>query len=361
MSSSQITALALFSGGLDSILACRVIADQGLRVLAVKFVTPFFDYEILDARSSYQAEMFRRYGFEVIVEDLSSGYLDLLHHPQHGFGRNFNPCIDCKILMLQRAKEMMAETGASFILTGEVLGQRPMSQRRDTLRIIERDSGVGQLLLRPLSAKLLAPSEAEARGWVDRDRLLDFNGRGRSRQIALAKNFGITDFPAPAGGCILADPILSRRIARIYQGHSFLTAQSLTVNTVRLLFIGRQFLLPGGNWLILGRDAAENAQLTAIAQAGDTMLLMTTRPGPTALLRSVGPRRLEAQDSAQTESSAPALSDDILLAASLVVRFGKKTVDYTVAVTVTVTQGEHRSEIMASPLLDGSFQTWALA
>ncbi|MBU4393918.1 MAG: thiamine biosynthesis protein, partial [Proteobacteria bacterium] len=163
---SQITALALFSGGLDSILACRVVAAQGIRVVAVKFVTPFFDYELLASRDAYQEEVFKKYGIEVLIEDLSDGYLDLLHNPQHGFGKNFNPCIDCKILMITRARAMMTSLGASFLVTGEVLGQRPMSQRRDTLQVIERDSGAQRSLLRPLSARLLPETEAEAQGWI---------------------------------------------------------------------------------------------------------------------------------------------------------------------------------------------------
>ncbi len=357
---SQITALALFSGGLDSILACKVVAAQGIRVLAVKFVTPFFDYELLAASSSYQEEIFRKYGIEALVEDLSHGYLDLLHHPQHGFGRNFNPCIDCKILMLTQARTMMAELGASFLITGEVLGQRPMSQRRDTLRVIERDSGAERLLLRPLSAKLMVETEAESRGWVDRNKLLDFNGRGRSRQITLARELGIPDFPAPAGGCILADPILSRRIARIYQGHSFLSSRQLTVESIRCLFTGRQFLLPGGGWLILGRNSAENARLLTLTQEGDTVLSMPVRPGPTAILRQVAPSSA-AELPAKTDSSATPFQDDISLAASLVVRFGKKTENYHDAVAVTILQGEERSEMMAKPLLDAVFQNWSLA
>ncbi|MBU1453408.1 MAG: thiamine biosynthesis protein, partial [Proteobacteria bacterium] len=202
----QVTALALFSGGLDSILAARLVASLGVRVLAVKFVTPFFDYELLADPERYQQEVMEKYGLEVVLYDLSNNYLDLLHKPAHGFGKNFNPCIDCKILMCSRAKELMAKYGASFLISGEVLGQRPMSQRRDTLRVIERDSDNDGLLLRPLSAKLMSPTKPETEGWIDREKLLNFNGRGRSRQIELAKQYGITDFPAPAGGCILADP-----------------------------------------------------------------------------------------------------------------------------------------------------------
>ncbi len=162
-------ALALFSGGLDSILAARVIAAQGIEVLAVKFVTPFFGYEILADIDGYAREIREKYGIEVVVEDISDGYLELLRDPRHGFGRHFNPCVDCKIFMLKRAREMMDELGASFLVTGEVLGQRPMSQRLDTLHVISRDSGSRSLLLRPLSARLLPETAPELQGLVDRD------------------------------------------------------------------------------------------------------------------------------------------------------------------------------------------------
>ncbi|MEE4166073.1 MAG: phosphoadenosine phosphosulfate reductase family protein, partial [Desulfocapsaceae bacterium] len=222
---SGTRALSLFSGGLDSICATRLVMEQGVEVIAVKFITPFFGYDILRDPDKYRQETAQKYGINVKVVDISDEYLQLLRNPSHGFGKYFNPCIDCKIFMLSRARTMLEELGASFLITGEVLGQRPMSQRRDTLNVIERDSGNKTVLLRPLSAKLLNETEAERSGLVDRQRLLDFSGRGRSRQISLAKSYGITDFPAPAGGCILADPILSRRISLIYSG-SFVIDQA---------------------------------------------------------------------------------------------------------------------------------------
>ena len=310
----QVTALALFSGGLDSILAAKLVASLGVRVLAVKFVTPFFDYELLEDPEKYKQEVREKYGLEVILYDLSHNYLDLLHNPTHGFGKNFNPCIDCKILMCTRAKEMMAEYGASFLISGEVLGQRPMSQRRDTLRVIERDSDNDGLLLRPLSAKLMDPTKAETEGWIDREKLLNFSGRGRSRQIKLAKQYGITDFPAPAGGCILADPILSTRIARIYRGDFIIKAEDITVTDVRLLLVGRQFLLPGGSWLILGRNEKENYKIEALAEEKDILLHMPDRPGPTALLRGLKSQSFVTDDKDQVLQNA----------AGLVVRYGKK-------------------------------------
>jgi hypothetical protein len=347
---SQITALALFSGGLDSILACRVVAAQGIRVVAVKFVTPFFDYELLASRDAYQEEVFKKYGIEVLIEDLSDGYLDLLHNPQHGFGKNFNPCIDCKILMITRARAMMTSLGASFLVTGEVLGQRPMSQRRDTLQVIERDSGAQRSLLRPLSARLLPETEAEAQGWIDRSKLLNMSGRGRSRQIALAREFGIVDFPSPAGGCILADPILSRRIARIYQGNFVVRAEDITVPDICLLLLGRQFLLPGGGWLILGRNEQENARLLTMAQEEDAVLFMPVRPGPSAILRRA----------AICYENDVQLQEALQLAAALVVRFGKKIKDGPPEGEVQVSVRKEIQILTIQPLADKIFKEWAL-
>ncbi len=310
----QRTALALFSGGLDSILAAKLVLSLDVRVVAIKFVTPFFDYELLGDQEKYQQEVMEKYGIEVKLHDLSENYLDLLHNPSHGFGKNFNPCIDCKILMCRRIKEMMPEYDASFLISGEVLGQRPMSQRRDTLRVIERDSDNDGLLLRPLSAKLMSPTKAETEGWVDREKLLNFSGRGRSRQIKLAKQFGVTDFPAPAGGCILADPILSTRIEKIYKGESVVQVKEIRVNDVRLLLVGRQFELTQGAWLILGRNEKENIKIEALADKNDILLHMPDRPGPTALLRR-----------AKQHVSPGDTGNEILQqAAGLVVRYGKK-------------------------------------
>lgn len=309
-------ALGLFSGGLDSILACRIIADQGIKVRALKFVTPFFDHDLLEREQEYRQEIQKRYGLEVELVDLSDSYLELLRNPVHGFGKNFNPCIDCKIMMLCRARTMMQEDGSSFLITGEVLGQRPMSQRRDTLNVIERDAECRDILLRPLSAKLMHPTVAEQQGVVDRERLYGFSGRGRKQQISLARQLGITDFPAPAGGCVLTDPNLAARIQRFYAGLFTVTQDEITADDIHLLLIGRQFRLPGGHWLVLGRNEQENERLTALCGPKDWLLFMPERPGPTALLRRA--KNILSDDDAATKN-LPAL------AAGLVVRYGGKT------------------------------------
>ncbi len=296
-------AIALFSGGLDSILACRVMARQGIEVLAVKFVCPFFDYDLLH-RHSYALEIREKFGIEVMVRDISDEYLTMLRAPAHGYGKHFNPCLDCKILMMTKARELMPELGASFLISGEVVGQRPMSQRRDTLRVVERDSGCDGILLRPLSAKHLNPTGPELTGLVDRDLLCDFGGRARNRQIALAREMGISGYPTPAGGCVLTDQTVSQRIKGFYGAHD-----TIRVADMRLLIVGRQFALPGGGWLVMGRNEAENSQVLALAEPDDTTLTLVDRPGPSAVLRYPGDPH------------------DLVVAAGLLARYGKKGPD----------------------------------
>ncbi len=347
---TKIKALALFSGGLDSILASRLIIAQGIEVQAIQFVTPFFNYGILADPEGHRERIRQKYGIEVLVEDISEGYLRLLHRPAHGFGKNFNPCIDCKIMMFSRAREMLAERGASFLISGEVLGQRPMSQRRDTMNVIERDSGTRGLLLRPLCARLMSETLAEQRGWVDRSRLLAMSGRGRSAQIALAAEFGITDFPAPAGGCILADPILSRRVERLYNGNSLLQTVEISVADVRMLLVGRQFVLPGGGWLIIGRDERENNKLMELADPEDAVLLMEEWPGPVGVLKKAAASYADPGDLALACHQA----------AAIVVRYGKKQPPGKRQGEVTCTFGGARQLIAAEPLADEIFQPWAM-
>lgn len=346
----KIKALSLFSGGLDSILATRVVMEQGIEVEAIQFVTPFFNYDILDDIEAHKLQMQAQYGINVEVEDISTGYLQLLHNPSHGFGKNFNPCIDCKIMMFTRAKELLAEKGASFLISGEVLGQRPMSQRRDTMNVIARDSGTKSILLRPLCAQLMRETEAELEGWVDRNKLLRMSGRSRSPQIALAKKFGITNFPTPAGGCTLADPILSNRIAQLYSFDSVLKSAEITVPDIRVLLVGRQFVLPGGGWLIVGRTEKDNIKLEKLAQPEDAVLLMEEWAGPLAVLKKAGSQYPDQEK----------LDRDLELAASLVVRYGKKLPENTSKGEVTCTLGAVRRVIYAEPLADDIFREWGL-
>ena len=345
---SRRVALGLFSGGLDSILACRLIADQGVQVKALKFVTPFFDHDLLGQQEPYRQKMRHRFGLDVELVDLSDGYIELLRHPEHGFGKNFNPCIDCKILMLTRAKELMDRYGASFLITGEVLGQRPMSQRRDTLNVIERDAVCRDILLRPLSAQLMHPTLPEREGWVDREKLFAFAGRGRKPQISLARRMGIADFPAPAGGCVLTDPNLAGRIERFYGGLFSIGRSEIEVNDIKLLLVGRHFRLPGGHWLVMGRNEQENNRLSALQDADDWLLYMPERPGPTALLR-------RAEKTVGQEVNQEEIIQDV---AGLVVRYGRKIDGKYPPGHVLLLKQERRQMLEATPLDDIRFREW---
>ena len=343
-------ALGLFSGGLDSILACRVVADQGVRVIALKFVTPFFDSELLACRDEYAASMCRKYGLEVELIDVSAGYLRLLENPAHGFGKHFNPCIDCKILMLTRARELMEGYGASFLLTGEVLGQRPMSQRRDTLRVIERDSGCIDILLRPLCAKLMPPTRAEQEGLVDREQLYAFSGRSRRQQKLLAARLGITEYPTPAGGCMLTDLNLAPRIKQYYNGLFSFAEQERTVEDIKLLVIGRQFKLEDDVWFVVGRDERENRLIEAMRGPDDWLLWMKERPGPLGLLRYA---RQKVADSGREE-------DVLRRLAGIVVRYGKKIEGAPAEAEVMIDRSTSVISSIYAPLAGTDCQQWRI-
>jgi tRNA U34 2-thiouridine synthase MnmA/TrmU len=277
---SKKKALSLFSGGLDSLLATRLVMAQGIDVVGLHFITPFFGYEKKGRETAYIDRIRSNYGIEARVIDVGEEYFQILRHPRYGYGKNFNPCVDCKVFLFSKAKGLMEDEKADFLVTGEVLGQRPMSQRRDTMRIVERDSGTDGFLLRPLCAKNLKPTQPEILGMVDREKLLDLSGRGRKPQIRLAEEFGIKTYPAPAGGCVLTDPILAKRIRNYFSQHLL-----VTVNEILRLQVGRHFLLPEKGWLILGREEGENDKLEKLWQEGDHFLKMQAIPGPLGLLR----------------------------------------------------------------------------
>lgn len=260
-------AIALYSGGLDSTLAILVAMRQGIEVTAVTFLT-HFGCDISD-KSSCSKDPFAasaKFGFEVKLCHLAEKFVEIVKRPKFGHGKNMNPCIDCRILMLKEAKELMAMRGAHFIVTGEVLGQRPMSQRRDTFPRIDREAGLEGYILRPLSAKLLKPTIAEQSGLVDRERLYGFHGRSRKPQMALAEEFGLVDYPPPAGGCLLTDPIYSHRLRDLLEHNP-----SPSPKDINLLRVGRHFRAAGDCRIVVGRDKEENNVIEALA--GDEHLL----------------------------------------------------------------------------------------
>jgi len=225
---------------------------------------------------------FPEIGIKIMEVDLGQEFLGLIRQPHYGFGSNMNPCIDCKILMFSRAKELMSELGARFVITGEVLGQRPMSQNKQALRLIRSRSGLDDLLLRPLSAQFFPPSLAEKEGWVKREKLLNFNGRLRTPQTRLAKKFGLNNYAHPDGGCLLTDPSFCKRLFEL------LVHDELNLKNLELLKVGRHFRLAGNTRLVVGRDESENNQLVQLAKPGDYLFTpQKDLAGPTALARGL--------------------------------------------------------------------------
>lgn len=267
-----IRALSLLSGGLDSQLAVCVLKAQGIDVHGIAFESPFFGAQ---AARDAAAQL----GIALSVVDFTKDIVEILESPKHGFGSCMNPCIDCHTRMLNRAGGMLETLGCGFLSTGEVLNERPMSQNRTSLAVVAKDSGYEDLLLRPLSATLLPETKPERLGWVDRARLLALQGRSRKPQIALAAQYGLVRYPAPAGGCLLTDPIFSRRLRDLKQ-HGSLT----DVRALGLLKAGRHFRLGPEAKLIVGRNQTDNEIIAAAAGSRDTVLSMETIAGPVALL-----------------------------------------------------------------------------
>ncbi len=270
-------AIGLLSGGLDSTLAVRLMLDHGIEVVALKFTSPFC---LCDSGGCcHAAQQARRMGVPLKVIAKGEDYLTLVRNPRYGWGSAMNPCIDCRIYMLRKAKAVMEEIGAAFIFTGEVLGQRPMSQHGAALRRIEREAGLVGKIVRPLSAGHLPPSEAERMGWLDRNRLCAIRGRSRRPQIAMARQWGITDYPCPAGGCLLTDRHFAAKLRAIFRLYP-----EVTMADVRLLKIGRHFWVGNGH-VVCGRSEAENRLLQRFRQKGDFLLEPVDVAGPTVLVR----------------------------------------------------------------------------
>ncbi len=267
-------ALALFSGGLDSILAAKVVAAQGLDVLCLHFTSPFFGApgRIRDWRKTY--------GLDITSVDVGDAFVRMLAQgPKHGLGRYLNPCVDCKIFMLRRAKAMLAEYGARFLVSGEVKGQRPMSQRLDALNIISRDAEVRDILVRPLCAGLLPPTQVEESGLLDREKLHAIGGRGRKEQLRLAREYDLTETPTPAGGCLLTEMESARRFFPVFRHMTSPCAEDFELSN-----IGRQYW-NGPHWLAVGRNMSDNNRLEALIGGDDLVFKVRDFPGPLAVGR----------------------------------------------------------------------------
>lgn len=276
-------------------------------------------------------------GIPLKVWNVSEEHLDVVKHPKHGYGSNMNPCIDCRIFILKKAKAYMGESGASFIVTGEVLGQRPMSQRRDAMRLIEKEAGLEGLILRPLSAHYLPITLPEKKGWIDRDKLLNIQGRSRKPQIRLAEQYHIRDYPCPAGGCLLTDPGFGRRIKDLMDHDP-----DFSLNDVHLLKFGRHFRLSSRVKLVVGRNEEENQKIETFSRKGDVLLKTIHYPGPLSLLRG------EA-DGSQVER-----------AASITARYSKAKGMDRVEVGFRKIEGSENRSLFVSPLKESELKNWMI-
>lgn len=297
-------ALSLFSGGLDSILAVKLIEEQGVTVIGVFLETPFFSSEKAVKSAEYL-------GLPLKIGDITDNYANVLLNPKHGYGKGLNPCIDCHTFMFKVVGSMLQEEDADFIISGEVLGQRPMSQNLRSLTTVSHESGFKDIILRPLSAKRLPETLPEKSGWIKREGLLGLSGRSRKPQIELATRLGIKDYPAPAGGCLLTDKVFSRRLRDLIT-----TSPALKRRDMELLKWGRHFRIGKETKLIVGRDQRENEMISSLAGEGNTMLIVESFPGPTVL------------------ASGKISMDGLELAASIAVSYSDGPLHYPVPVKI---------------------------
>ena len=336
-------AVALISGGLDSLLAAKVMLEQGVHVEGINFFTGFcVEGHTHAIRKKDKAKPKRnnalwsaeQLGIKLHIIDIVEDYKEVLLNPKHGYGANMNPCLDCKIFMVHKALEWMEKNGFDFIITGEVIGQRPMSQRADTMPVVANESGAEDRLLRPLCAKNLPPTLPEREGWVDRERLYGFSGRTRKPQMALARQFGFEDYASPAGGCcFLTDEAYSRKLVDLWQGRG---SREYEMDDIMLLKVGRH-IRPRPNFkLIVGREEGENKFLEGYRKLF-IHLYTTSHPGPLVLLDGdVG-------------------DDDIELAARITARYGKGRSAEKATVEVVFPGGETRV-LEVAPMPPGESQ-----
>ncbi len=272
--------VALLSGGLDSQLAVKMMQKQGFEVSAVAIKTPFCDFDCGRGCGFEIRERADTLGIDLKTVYLGDEYIEMLKNPKHGFGSGMNPCIDCRTMMFKAAKKEMEKIGAEFIISGEVLGQRPMSQHGPALRTIEKESDLEGKIVRPLSAGLLAKTEPEKNGLIKREDLGMISGRRRIEQLQLAKEYGIEDPPNAGGGCLLTDPAFSLRAKDLF-GH----IETPTINDIDLLKIGRHFRLDQYTKLVVGRNHNENEMIKSLALSNDVLLEVSDHVGPVSILR----------------------------------------------------------------------------
>lgn len=270
-------AIVLLSGGLDSSLVLKMVKEQGVEVLAVKFTSPFCTCD--QKGKCFSREIAEKSKVPYLAIAKGEEYLEIIRNPKHGYGKGMNPCIDCRIYMLKRTKELMEKQGADFVVTGEVLGQRPMSQHMRALQLIEKESGLAGKILRPLSAKVLPLTEPEIKGWVDREKFLNIQGRSRKEQLALARDFALEGCASPAGGCLLTQKDFARKVRDLFQHR-----QKVVLKDILLLKIGRHFRA-GESKIIVGRNENENKQLESLKDKTDFMFEVEGWVGPVTVLQ----------------------------------------------------------------------------
>ena len=318
---TTVKALALFSGGLDSILAVKLILNQGINVVAVNFASPFH------SRAKDElgvAEAAKQLGVPLKIVELGDDYLKIIREPKHGYGKNMNPCVDCRIFILKKAKKYAEEIGADFIFTGEVLDERPMSQHFGALKIVEEESSLKGKILRPLSAKLLHKTVMEKKGLVDREKLLSIRGRSRKPQIKLAEELNIKSFPSPAGGCLLTCSEYANKLRDLFQ-HK----KRFSMADVALLRVGRHFRL-GNNKIIVGRNEAENNVLKAKKPRNDYYFEAADVVGPTTVLQGAKTKKAVNTAAALTAFYSDAESAEVK------VNFGRESLSKSITVSVPV-------------------------
>jgi tRNA U34 2-thiouridine synthase MnmA/TrmU len=316
---TRVKALSLLSGGLDSILATELILNQGIDVEAVNFVSPFC---LCKKGGCGAVEAAKQLGVPLKVVNVGNEYLKMVRKPKHGYGRNMNPCIDCRIFMIKKAKKYAKEIRAAFIFTGEVLDERPMSQHFKAMKIVEEESGLKGRLLRPLSARLLPETVIEKKGLVKRDKLLDIRGRSRKPQIKLAEEFNIADYPCPAGGCLLTYKEFANKLRDLFRHR-----KRCSMLDVALLKVGRHFRF-GENKIIVGRNKAENKVLTIKKARNDYYFEVPDVGSPITILQGLKTKKAIEVAAALTAFYSDAESDRVT------VNFGRESIDKSIAVSV---------------------------
>lgn len=323
-------ALAMISGGLDSILAARIIKEQGIDVIGICFKSYFFN-------EKNAQRMTEQIGIRLEVVDFSKEHFEMVKNPKHGFGKNMNPCIDCHAMMMNYAGELLKKFEADFIITGEVLNQRPMSQNKQALNTVKKESGFSDKILRPLCALNLEPTEMEKNGLVDRSKLLNISGRSRKIQMELAEKYGIKDYPSPAGGCKLTEPNYAIRLK-----DALTRNEDLSEKEIELLKYGRHFISEDNTKLIVTRNGEEGEQIKSLLDENDTVFLASKFNGPTGII------------------SGSYTEKDKELISKIVARYGKGKNEEEVEVKYGINGNQFKNSVKVKPASEEEINKYLL-